>query len=297
MSRIREQVVYLNGALLPRSQAKISPFDHGFLYGYALFETMRSYSGHIFRLPQHLERLARSADPLGLPLGTLDLEKACYDTLRANSLDDARIRLTVSIGEGESAPDPPPHPDPTVLVVATNYTTLPSEIYRNGFKAVVSSVRQNSQSPLSSIKSANYLNNLLARKEAKAAGADEALLLNERGFLCEGSTSNVFLVSGGNLITPNEESGCLSGITRQTVIELASELGISVIQQEIKLEELRQADEAFLTNSILELMPLRTVDGKPIGGGIEKERSGKVTESLMKAYRELVAREPGSGGA
>lgn len=288
-----EQLVYLNGTLLPRGQAVISPFDHGFLYGYSLFETMRAYSGHIFRLQQHLDRLTHSANFLSLPLDIFDLEKACYDTLTANNLEDARIRLTVSIGEGESAPDPPPHPRPTVLISASDYTPPSPETYRSGFKTIVSSIRQNSQSPLSRLKSANYLNNLLARKEAKAAGADEALLLNERGSLCEGSTSNVFLVKGHTLITPNEECGCLPGVTRQAVIEIATEIGIPVAQREVQLEELLQADEAFITNSLLELMPLREVDGKHIGGQSEKGETGEVTERLMIAYRELVAGETG----
>ncbi|MEE8471400.1 MAG: aminotransferase class IV [Dehalococcoidia bacterium] len=286
-----DQIVYLNGALLPRDQARISPFDHGFLYGYGLFETMRAYSGHVFRLRKHLDRLARSAQLLDLATGTFDLEKACYDTLRANNLDEARIRLTVSIGEGESPPDPQPHPGPTVLIVATRYTPLSDETYRSGFKAVVSSIRLNSQSPLSHMKSANYLNNLLARKEARATGADEALLLNERGLLCEGSTSNIFLVSKGNLVTPNEESGLLPGITREAVLELASHLGISVTQREVQPQELLQAQEAFLTNSLLGLMPLGDVDGKPLGEETGKEKMGKVTERLMTAYAELVARE------
>jgi branched-chain amino acid aminotransferase len=288
-----EQLIYLNGTLLPRGQAAISPFDHGFLYGYSLFETMRAYSGYIFRLQHHLDRLTRSASLLSLPLDNLDLEKACYDTLKANNLNDARIRLTVSIGEGESAPDPPPHPKPTVLISASDYTPSSPETYRSGFKAIVSSIRQNSQSPLSRLKSANYLNNLLARKEARAAGANEALLLNERGSLCEGSTSNVFLVKGHTIITPNEESGCLPGVTRQAAIELASQTGLSVAQREVQLEELLQADEAFITNSLLELMPLREVDDKNIGGQSKKGGKGEVTGKLMTAYRELVAGEKG----
>jgi branched-chain amino acid aminotransferase len=195
------------------------------------------------------------------------------------------------MGEGEGAPDPPSHPKPTVLIVATSYTPPPPETYQAGFKAVVSSIRQNSQSPLSRLKSANYLNNLLARREAKAAGGDEALLLNERGSLCEGSTSNVFLVKGNSLVTPSQESGCLPGITRQAVIEIAAGLGISIVQREVQLEELMQADEAFVTNSLLELMPLREVDGRSLGRGTEKERRGGVTERLMIAYGELVAGE------
>ena len=282
-----EQIVYLNGALVPRSRARISPFDLGFLYGYGLFETMRAYSGHIFRLHKHLERLKQSAALIGLPLNAFDLEKACYDTLKANQLDDARIRLTVSMGEGEAIPDPPKHPTPTVLVIATRYTPPPTEVYRKGFKTIVSSVRQNSQSPLSCLKTANYLNNILARKEAKAAGADEALLLNERGLLCEGSTSNVFLISEGRLITPSVESGCLPGITRQIVMEITKEMGMGVAQREVKLEELLRAEEAFLTSSLIELMPLTEVNGKPIGEG----KRGKLTQKLKVAYREAVLKE------
>ena len=279
-----EQIVYLNGSLLPRSQAKISPFDLGFLYGYGLFETMRAYTGHIFRLERHLGRLSQSAKSLGLSVIASDLKKACHDTMKANKLKDARIRLNVSIGEGEATPDVPKHPKPTVLVTAARYVPLSDEIYRKGYRAVVSTIDRDSQSPLSHLKSANYLNSILARREARAAGADEAILLNERGFLCEGSTSNIFLVSSGKLITPDVESGCLPGITRQVVIELARGLGISISEREVKLEELLHADEAFLTNSIMELMPLAEVNNQRIG-------RGKLTKRLIKAYKEAVIKE------
>ncbi len=283
-----EEIIYLNGDLIPRSQARLSPFDHGFLYSYGLFETMRAYSGCIFRLERHLERLSGSAKLLGLPLSASVIEKACYDTLQANNLKDARIRLTASIGEGEAVPDLPKHPKPTVLVIATSHIPPSAETYRNGYKALVSALRQNSQSPLSHLKSANYLNNVLARREAKAEGADEAILLNEQGFLCEGSTSNIFLVSKGTLITPGEESGCLPGVTRQVVTELAQALGISLVEREVRLEELLRADEAFLTNSIMELMPLAEVNGQRIG-------RRRVTESLMQAYKEAVVKETKKG--
>lgn len=283
-----EQIVYLNGSLVPRSQAKISPFDLGFLYGYGLFETMRAYSGHIFRLERHLERLSQSAKLLGLPLNAFDLKRACYDTLRANKLKDARIRLTVSMGEGEATPDLPKHPKPTVLATATRYVPLSDEAYRKGYKAVVSTIDRDSQSPLSRLKSANYLSNILARRDAGAAGADESILLNERGFLCEGSASNIFLVSKGYLITPGEDSGCLPGITRQVVVELAQGLGIGHSEREVQLEELLHADEAFLTNSIMELMPVVEVNGQRIG-------RGKVTGRLMQAYRETVVSETKKG--
>jgi branched-chain amino acid aminotransferase len=283
-----EQIVYLNSSLVPRSQAKISPFDLGFLYGYGLFETMRAYSGRIFRLDKHLERLSQSAKLLSLPLNAFDLKKACYDTLKANKSKDARIRLTVSMGESEAAPDLPKHPKPTVLVTAARYVPLSDEFYHKGYKAVVSTIDQDSQSPLSHLKSANYLNHILARREAKASGADEAILLNERGFLCEGSTSNIFLVSKKTIITPGEESGCLPGITRQVVIELAQGLGISLVEREVILDELLRADEAFLTNSIMELMPLAEVNGQRIG-------RGKVTQRLMRAYKEAVMKETKQG--
>ncbi len=282
-----EQIVYLNGALVPRSQARISPFDLGFLYGYSLFETMRAYSGHIFHLDKHLERLRQSAALIGLPLDAFDLAKCCYDTLKANKLDNARVRLTVSMGEGEAVPDPPKQPEPTVLVMASRYKPPSAEVYRKGFAAIVSSIRQNSRSPLSRLKTASYLNNILARKEAKAAGADDALLLNERGLLCEASTGNVFLISGGKLITPGVESGCLPGITRHVVMEIARETGIGVAQREIQLEELLFADEAFLTNSLIELMPLTRVNDQAIGAG----KMGKVTRKLLVSYRKAVRAE------
>jgi branched-chain amino acid aminotransferase len=191
------------------------------------------------------------------------------------------------MGEGEAIPDPPKQPKPTVLVTASRYNPPPTEVYRKGFATIVSSIRQNSRSPLSRLKTANYLNNILARKEAKAAGADKALLLNERDLLCEGSTGNIFLVSGGTLITPGVESGCLPGITRQTVIELANRLGIKVVELEAQLEELMRADEAFLTNSLIELMPLTRVNDKLIGQG----KMGKVTRKLLVAYRKAVREE------
>lgn len=286
-----EQLVYLNGRLLPRGQAWISPFDHGFLYGFGLFETMRSYSGHIFRLGRHLDRLARSAELLGLPPTTLDLEAACYDTLKANGLSNARIRLAVSMGEGEGAPDAPAEPKPTVFVAAATYTPPSPGRYQDGFKALISSIRQNSQSPLSRLKSANYLTSLLARREARAAGMDEALMLNERGFLCEASTANLFLAKGDCLVTPSVDSGCLPGVTRQVVLELATDMGIRLEERRTAAEELQGADEAFLTNSLLEIMPLREVDRSPIGGGGGVEPGSRMTQRLMTAYMDLVVIE------
>lgn len=292
------EIIYLNGDLVPRSEARLSPFDHGFLYGHGLFETMRGYDRHIFRLDRHLTRLRRSAEILGLahklivsqsPEGSeaaanQSLEAACLDTLTANKLKDARVRLTVTAGEGDVTPDPSTCSGLTVLVTAKNLIPLPPEKYELGFKAVLSPVRRNSQSPLSRLKSTCYLENVLARIEAKAAGCDEAILLNERGFLAEGSTSNIFLVNEGVLVTPSVQSGALAGITREAVLEIAQALSIRSEEREVEPKELMEADEAFVTNSILELMPVTWFDGKPIGTG----KPGQLTKKLMAAYRELV---------
>ncbi len=280
-----EEIVCLNGSLLPLSQARLSPLDYGFLYGYGLFETMRAYSGRIFHLEKHLARLSRSAKSLeiGLKSDILDLEKALYDTLQANNLSNARIRLTLSGGEGGAVPDLPPQ-DPTVIIVAKRYTPYPSQVYQQGFKAVVSRIRRNTQSPASVIKSLSYLDNLLARRETRLAGADEAILLNEQNFLAEGSMSNIFLVSDDTLLTPSENSGILPGITREVILELAPSMDMKTTERKIALKELLQADEAFFTNSLIEIMPLTQVNGQNIGSG----RAGTMTQRLIAAYKELV---------
>jgi len=278
------EIVYLNGSLIPRNQASISALDYGFLYGYGLFETMRAYEGRVFRLDNHLTRLTRSAEMLGLPIGTLDLKKAIMDTIQANQLSDARIRVTISIGEGETVPDPSTCNKPTVLILAGHYQPYPEEVYQKGFRVVVSSIHRNSGSPLSRLKSANYLDSLLARKEARTAGVNEALCLNEKGFLAEASMSNIFLVTNGILRTPGQESGILPGITRETILELALPLGINTLECDIRLDELSHAEEAFLTNSLIEVMPLTEIEGKPVGSGTP----GPLTRKLLTAYRELV---------
>ena len=282
-----KEFVYLNGALVPREKATVSPFDRGFLYGYGLFETMRCYGGCVFRLDRHLARLRHSAEKLALAaaLDPAELEQAIHKTLEANKLSDARIRLTVSAGEGERGLVPPKEGTPTIIVVAERLT-LPPQVYRKGVHAAIVRVRRNSPSPLSAIKSINYLDNLLAHSEALALGADEAILLNERGFVAECSTSNIFLVVAGKLLTPSEQSGILPGITREAVLELAHVMGIEAGEGEIPVADLLRADEAFLSASVREIVPIVSVDGKPIGSG----KPGSVTKRLMAAYRELVER-------
>ena len=284
-----EEIVYLNGDMVPRSQARISPLDYGFLYGYGLFETMRSYNGIIFRLERHLNRLSGAAHTLGLSdrLRYIDLKRACCDTLKANKLSDARVRLAVSAGEGDLALDPDTCTLPTVFIAVTKRTPPPPERYEGGSRAIIATVRRNSQSLISGLKTSCYLENLLAKKEARHSGADEAIMLNERGLLAEGSTSNIFLVSKQVLLTPSLDSGILPGITRETVLELADSLDIQTSEKEIPADELPRADEAFYTTSTVEIMPLTVIDGTTIGSG----RAGTITGRLREAYRNLVLAE------
>jgi branched-chain amino acid aminotransferase len=290
-AELMDEIVYLNGRLVPQSEAKLSPFDHGFLYGYGLFETMRAYNGHIFRLDSHLGRLRCSAESIELRHSVLTTEEgkqrlkaACMATLEANQLKNARIRLTVSAGEGDMMPDPSTCSNPTILIAARNLHPIPPEKYETGFKATVPFLRRNSQSPLSRLKSTCYMENVLACSKARASGYDEAILLNERGYIAEGTTTNIFLVSNGELVTPSLESGVLPGITREAVLEIARTSAIRANERLVNLDELIEAQEAFLTNSVLEIMPLVSIDEKPIGTG----KPGKLTWDLLLAYRKLV---------
>lgn len=293
------EIVHLNGRLIPRFEARLSPFDHGFLYGYGLFETMRAYDGRIFRLDSHLTRIRCSAESIGLTHSILttedgkqSLKAACWATLEANGLKDARVRLTITAGEGDVVPDPGRCSSPTILITARSLVPLPAEKYETGFKAAISFLRRNSQSPLSRLKSTCYLENVLARTTARAAGYDEAIFLNEQGYLAEGSTTNIFLLSHGELITPCFESGVLPGITRDAVLGIARTSNIKATERWVQLNELIEAEEAFLTNSILELVPLVSVEGRPIGPG----KPGKVTGDLLFAYRNLATESAESNG-
>lgn len=289
-----EEVIYLNGSLVPRSQARVSVFDHAFLYGYGLFETMRAYNGRIFLLERHIERLFTSAAVIGLnvDLSHTNLGKACTETIIANKLKEARVRLTVTNGEGETFPWTSVADRNNVVITARPYTPLSEDKYRQGFRVGIASSRRNSQSLLSGIKSTNYLVNVLAKIEGERAGLDEALLLNERGYIAECGSSNIFLVSDSGLVTPSQTNGILPGITRVLVMELADKLGIKVMETDIKLSDLGTFKEAFVTNSTMEIMPLisiRDETGHTVTIGFGKP--GEITQKLMIAYKERVERE------
>ena len=286
-----KEMVYLNGSLVPCSRARISISDHGFLYGYGLFQTMRAYNGKMFLLDRHIKRLHEAAKVIGLgeKVAGLDLEKACVDTLKANELKDARVRLTVTNGELNALPWTDPGGKPTVVVTAQPYTPFSEEKYSQGFKVGIASVRRARQSVVSSMKSINYLLNVMARMEVAKRGLDEALLLNDDGYIAEGGGSNVFFVRSSRLVTPSPNSGIIPGVTREVVMELAEGLGIDFTEGTVGMAIIKQCDEAFMTNALIEVMPLvavRDEAGREITIG--KGELGTVTRRLMAAYKERV---------
>jgi len=280
-------IVWLNGKLLPRSRAKISVYDHGFLYGYGLFETMRAYGGRVFRLQSHLDRLASSAAKLSMTLPDFDLAKACYAALGANNLSEGRIRLTVTPGPGELSPDIATCKGGTAVVGVRPVTPPSDDKYEQGYWAAQSAYRRDSASPLAQVKSTCYVESVLARREARRIGVDEVIMLNEKGQVTEGSITNVFMVENGTLVTPSLSSGVLPGITRKIVLDLAKTMGVRSEEREVAPAELGAADEAFLTNSVLEVMPLTLFAGKPVGSG----EAGPVARRLRAAYLELTCAE------
>jgi branched-chain amino acid aminotransferase len=282
-----EEVVYFNGKLMPRSQASLSVLDYGFLFGYGLYETIRAYDGKMFRLDSHLERLENSAQKIGIQLNIPELRQGVQDTVRANGFFDTRVRITVSLGEGSMTPDIRSCRTPTLLVLAGEYHPYSLEKYESGFKTIVSSIKRNNQSPVTFMKSANSMENMLARQEARETGFDEALFLNTSGYVTEASGSNVFMVAEGIVKTPELKNGILAGVTRSAIFEVAGKQRIPISEASIRLEELQAADEVFLTNSLIEVVPFVQLGSKGVSGGAV----GPVTRLLMEAYRQLVVNE------
>lgn len=284
-----EEIFYLNGKLVPKSKAKVSVLDYGFLFGFGLYETLRAYNGKPFRLDNHIARLWYSADKLSILVKPAEVRQAVKDTLKANGFADTRIRICMSIGEGTVSPNLAVCEEPTLAVLVTEYKPPAPQKYREGFKVIISGIRRNSLSPVTYMKSANAMEPILARREARSKNKDEALFLNEKGLLTEASGSNIFLIKDNVLLTPRFETGILPGVTRVVVFELAAKLGIKVKEKNVRLVELLQADEAFVTNSAIEIVPVTEVSDKKIGDG----KPGVITKRLMKAYKGLVKKEIG----
>jgi branched-chain amino acid aminotransferase len=268
--------IHLNGRLIEATAARIDPADRGLLLADGLFETLRVYGGQAFQLEAHLARLAAGAVVLDLPLPPAgDIARAVAETLAANDLREGSLRITVTRGPGERGLLPPAHPSPTLLIVGHPSGKAPSA----AMTAHVSSIRRNEHSPLSRLKSLAYLDNVLALREAAAAGCDEALVLNTAGRLAGGSRSNLFLVLNGSLVTPPPSEGILVGIARRTLIDLAGEAGIAAREAPLNLDDVEAASEALICNSLLEVRPLARLGARhfsPGRVGIELARRYKI---------------------
>lgn len=281
----------MNGEFVTKEDAKVSVYDHGFLYGDGIFEGIRSYARNIFRLKEHLERLFDSAKSimLTIPYTYEEVERIVVETIRKNNLENAYVRLVVSRGVGNLGLDPFTCHHPYMIVIAEQLTLFPEKLYETGIEVATVATRRNRSDILDpKIKSLNYLNNILIRIEAHLAGVSEALTLNTEGYVAEGSGDNVFIVKDGELMTPPSYIGALQGITRQAIVDLARQMGYTVKEQPFTRYDVFTADEVFLTGTAAEMIPVIKVDGRQVGDG----NPGPHTKALLEGFRKLV-REDG----
>lgn len=279
--------VYINGKFYEKEDAKVSVFDHGFLYGDGIFEGIRLYSGNVFKLDRHIDRLFRSAKAimLEMPYTKQEVIEAVCATCRENKLTDAYIRLVVSRGMGALGLSPRTCSNPQMVIIADQIQLYPQELYDNGLKAITVPTRRNSSAALPPmVKSLNYLNNILAKIEAQNLGYQECLLLNNEGYVAECSGDNVFIVYEGKIYTPPTACGSLSGMTRETVIEVAKEMGYELIEKPLTRYDVWTADECFLTGTAAKLIPLVELDSRVIGDG----KPGKITKALLEGFNKVV---------
>jgi len=288
-----EEQVYIDGRLYPKSEAKISVFDHGFLYGDGVFEGIRVYGGVVFKLKEHVDRLYDSAKVLKLeiPMSKEEITNKILEVVRANNVKDGYVRVIVTRGVGDLGLDPRKCPKPTVVIIAGSIQLYKPEVLEKGLTAIISSVRRDSVDATShEVKSMNYLNSILAKIEANEVGADEAIMLDSRGFVSEGTGENVFIVKNGKIYTPPRTAAILPGITRNRVIQLCKSLGIEVYERDITVTELLTADEVFVTGTAAEITPVTKISGRVIGNG----KPGEVTRRLMEEFKKIV-RNPEEG--
>ncbi len=282
--------IYIGGKLYDKADAKVSVYDHGLLYGDGVFEGIRAYSGRVFRLKQHVDRLYESARSIHLeiPISREEMSRAITDTLAANGLVDAYIRVVITRGAGSLGLDPRKTTDPQVIVIADAISLYPAELYDHGLKIITAGTQRNHPSALSPrVKSLNYLNNILAKIEATNAGCLEALMLNHKGEVAECTGDNIFVVRKGEVHTPGIDAGILEGITRDAVIELAREAGYTVVERSMDRHDVYTADECFLTGTAAEVIPVVECDARPIGTG----KPGPITQELRRRFHSLVREE------
>jgi branched-chain amino acid aminotransferase len=285
-----EQWVYVNGEFVEKENAKVSVYDHGFLYGDGVFEGIRVYDGNVYRLDEHLQRLYESAQSimLNIPHTKEELTDIIVETLKRNSLRDAYIRLVISRGKGDLGLDPFKCKKQGVIIIAEKLAIFPKELYETGLEIITVASRRNRPDVLSpKVKSLNYLNNILVRIEASLAGVSEALMLNDQGYVAEGSADNVFIVKNNVIKTPPGYLGALEGITRNAIIKIAAEQGYDVREEPFTRHDVYVADEVFLTGTAAEVIAVVKVDGRTIGGGTP----GPHTAKILQYFRQSVVKE------
>lgn len=281
------QWIYLNGEYVRKEDAKVSVYDHGFLYGDGIFEGIRIYNGNIFKCKEHLDRLYDSALSimLDIPLTQQEMEQVLIDTVNKNELRDGYIRLVVSRGPGNLGLDPRSCPKANVIVLVEQLQLYSDEDYANGLKIVSVSTRRNVPDALNpKIKSLNYLNNILVKIQANLAGVGEALMLNSDGYVAEGSGDNIFIIKRGIVYTPPTYVGALEGITRAAIMEICAKEGYELREEPFTLHDVYVADEVFLTGTAAEVIAVREVDGRTIGSG----KAGPITTHLLQEFRKIV---------
>jgi len=289
----RELLIYIDGEYCPKSQAKVSVYDHGLLYGDGVFEGIRAYDGVVFKLKEHIDRLYRSASVimLKIPLTKEEMIKAVLETLRKNKLRDAYIRLLVTRGVGDLGLDPRKCQKPTVIIITDIIRLHSGEAKEKGIKAMLVWVKRDPVDATShEVKSLNYMNSILAKIEANIAGMDEAICLDKNGHISEGVAENVFIVKKGKIITPPTSTGALVGITRDVAMNLARKLNYTAVESNITPTDLFTADEAFFTGTAAEIIPVVEVNRRVMGDG----KPGPITRCLMQEF-EKVVRDPKEG--
>jgi branched-chain amino acid aminotransferase len=286
LARQAHMKIWLDGNLVDESEAKISVFDHGLLYGDGVFEGIRFYNGRIFRLEEHIRRLFDSSRAiiLNLPWTQEDVCKFTCETVAANGLADGYIRLVVTRGAGELGLNPYLCPKPSMFIIASTIKLYPDEHYQNGLSIITCATRRPAPGALMpQVKSLNYLNNIMAKVEAIQANALEAVMLNEQGYVAECTGDNLFLMKNGTLLTPLISDGALDGITRAVIIELAEKLAVPVVEKSLTRYDIFTADECFLTGTAAEVIPVVALDRRTIGSG----KPGPFTARFLDAFHAL----------
>lgn len=278
--------IYVNGEYVSEDEAKVSVFDHGVLYGDGVFEGIRAYNGRVFKLAEHVDRLFDGAKAIMLtpPVSKEEMAEIVLETLRQNNLKDGYVRLVLTRGKGDLGLDPAKCPKPTLFCIAAAIQLYPEELYQKGLEVITVPTRRNAPEAVNpQMKSLNYLNNIMAKIEGKLAGVEEAIMMNNEGYVAEATGDNIFIIKDGKLITPPVFLGILEGITRNSVMELARKRNIPVEEKVFTRYDIYTADECFLTGTAAEIIPVTKVDGRVIGGG----KAGEMTLELIKDYREL----------